>query len=231
MEYAPENTLASLREGVKRGADWVELDVQLTRDRRVVVLHDDTLDRTTTGVGSVEKHSFHSLQKLDAGSWFSPRFRGEKIPSLRRVLLWAKTCRTKRGALLGVVVEIKSHGADGARRAQRVARVIRSAGMGRRVVVISFDSAVIRGLRQASFPKGLLANQATPKEIKTAIALQARWVFPRHTALGPGFIRDAHRNGLWVGTWTVNSRFQARRLVEWGVNGMATNVPDKMVRL
>ena len=82
----PENTLAAFEEAVRVGADGIELDVHLSQDGQVVVLHDETLDRTTDGSGFVHEWTLADLQQLDAGSWFDPAFSGQKIPSLAEVL-------------------------------------------------------------------------------------------------------------------------------------------------
>ena len=81
-ENAPENTLASIREAARQGARWVELDVMLSRDQRPVIIHDDTLDRTTSGTGPVPLRDVADLRALDAGTWFDPRFAGEPLPTL-----------------------------------------------------------------------------------------------------------------------------------------------------
>ena len=87
---APENTLAAFRKAIDVGADMFELDVLLSQDEHVVVIHDDTLERTTNGTGKVIDHTLAELQALDAGSWFSPEFAGEPIPTLEDALRLAK---------------------------------------------------------------------------------------------------------------------------------------------
>jgi glycerophosphoryl diester phosphodiesterase len=83
---APENTLVAIRRGIEIGADMAEIDVTLSKDGYVVVIHDETLDRTTNGTGPVSDATLEELQRLDAGSWFAPEFAGEKIPTLGEVL-------------------------------------------------------------------------------------------------------------------------------------------------
>ena len=83
---APENTMAAFELALAVGADGIELDVHMTRDGEIVVIHDDTLDRTTNGKGPVSDQTMAELRELDAGSWFSPEFAGERIPTLKLVL-------------------------------------------------------------------------------------------------------------------------------------------------
>ena len=85
--HAPENTLSAFELAAKQGAPAIEFDVKLTSDRQVIIIHDQTLDRTTNGSGEVAKHSLAALRELDAGSWLSADFRGEKIPTLDEVNL------------------------------------------------------------------------------------------------------------------------------------------------
>ncbi|HPZ07042.1 MAG TPA: glycerophosphodiester phosphodiesterase family protein [Candidatus Eremiobacteraeota bacterium] len=89
-KLAPENTMASFKEAYKHGATAIELDTHRTKDGYLVIIHDDTLDRTTNGHGKVGDFTLKELKELDAGSWFGPEFKGEKIPTLEEVLQWAK---------------------------------------------------------------------------------------------------------------------------------------------
>ncbi|GMU92214.1 MAG: glycerophosphoryl diester phosphodiesterase [Candidatus Hydrogenedentota bacterium] len=103
--YAPENTLASFKKAEEMGADWFELDCMLSRDHEVVVIHDDTVDRTTNGHGYVRDLTLYDLKQLDAGSWKEPEFAGERIPTLAQALDYAKW-------KIGVYIEIKSSDDD-----------------------------------------------------------------------------------------------------------------------
>ncbi|MEO9894116.1 glycerophosphodiester phosphodiesterase family protein [Aurantibacter sp.] len=86
MEHHPENTIAAFKEAIRLGAQMIEFDVRLTKDKRLVVIHDDTLGRTTNGVGKVKKATFNQIRELDAGSWKSEEFSAEKVPTLKEVL-------------------------------------------------------------------------------------------------------------------------------------------------
>src|ERR1700716_3392227 len=91
MGHCPENTLASFERGLELGADWIELDVHLSRDGALIVIHDETVDRTTNGRGLVCEHTLAELKELDAGAWFGASFAGERVPSLDEVLVWARS--------------------------------------------------------------------------------------------------------------------------------------------
>ncbi|MEE8523355.1 MAG: glycerophosphodiester phosphodiesterase family protein, partial [Thermoanaerobaculia bacterium] len=132
---APENTLVAIRKAIDVGADMAEIDVLLSRDRHVVVIHDDTLDRTTDGKGPVEDLSLEELRRLDAGSWFSAEFAGERMPTLAEVL------DLVRGRIL-LNVEIKSEAVTREIEGgivDRVLRLIAEREMGDQVILSSFE--------------------------------------------------------------------------------------------
>src|SRR3981081_1641417 len=101
MGHCPENTFASFERGLELGADWIELDVHLSRDGALMVIHDETVDRTTNGSGLVQEHTLAELKELDAGAWFSPAYGGQRIPTLDEVLVWARA----RGTILDIEIK------------------------------------------------------------------------------------------------------------------------------
>ena len=136
---APENTLASFREAVRIGADWLEFDVRFTSDGYPVIIHDGSLKRTSSGRGPVRARSLTDLRKLDAGSWFDNRFAGERIPTLEEVL--------KLGSRVRLNVEIKARCAPARHAAQAVWSRIQEAGLEDRTLISSFDLNILRALR------------------------------------------------------------------------------------
>src|SRR5215471_19656445 len=135
MGYCPENTLASFERGLELGADWIELDVHLSRDGELIVIHDETLERTTNGHGLVRERSLSELRALDAGD-------GQHIPTLPEVLSFARARATV------VDIEIKNAPIyyEGIERA--VARAVRDAQMLDNVIVISFDHAAVKRVKE-----------------------------------------------------------------------------------
>src|SRR5262249_31614762 len=135
--YAPENTFAAFDLAIEIGARHLELDVHFSSDGHLIVIHDDTVDRTTDGSGPVTSYTLASLAARDAGSWLDPRFKGERIPTLAAVLE-----RYKGRAHLHV--ELKGHSAD---LAKRTVDLIRSRGMAAEVTVTSFQKAKLEETR------------------------------------------------------------------------------------
>jgi glycerophosphoryl diester phosphodiesterase len=138
---APENTLAALEAAWRAGATLAEIDVQLTRDGHVVLMHDRTVDRTTTGRGHVKDLTFEALRALDAGGWFGPQFRGERIPTLREVLEWA------RGKLV-LLVELKNFPFREMPLVDRTIELVDELGAEDGVVLGGFDHPVLRDIKR-----------------------------------------------------------------------------------
>jgi glycerophosphoryl diester phosphodiesterase len=216
---APENTLDAFDNGLALGADGIELDVRLSRDDQVVVHHDATLDRTTSLRGPVTARNTDELVAA-------------KVPTLRSVLLRYTATR--------VIIEIKE---SNARIAHAVLDVIRAAGAVDRVCVGSFSRRPLHAIRQL---EPALATSAAREEVRWALYRSwCRWPVMRTSWAGyqvpetagatrvvsPRFVVDAHRAGLGVQVWTVNSERDAEKLIEWGVDALITDRPDLMVPL
>src|SRR5438445_3289928 len=138
MGHCPENTLASFERGLELGADWIEMDVHLSRDGELVVIHDETVDRTTNGSGLVQDHTLVELNELDAGSWFGAAYVGQRIPTLGEVLDWARF----RGAVLDI--EIKNAPIYYAGIEEMVVHTLDRYGMTDQAIVISFDHRAVQ---------------------------------------------------------------------------------------
>lgn len=216
---APENTLASFAQAVALGADGIELDVRPSMDGRVVVHHDETLDRTTRLHGSVNRASAAELARAD-------------VPELAAVL---RACPGVR-----VIVEIKVNEPEFGR---LVVEELRKANAVERACVGGFRGAVLRAVRDE---EKSLATSAAREEVRLALYRSwLHWPVTRPSYAGyqvpersgttrvvsKQFIRDAHRAGLGVQVWTVNDEADARRLLDWGVDALITDRPDLMVPL
>ncbi len=207
--------MAAFRAAEDAGADGIELDVHLSRDGLPVVIHDETVDRTTDGTGAVAGLTVPELLDLDAGSWFSPEFAGEPIPLLADVLAWA-------GERLRLNIEIKSEDAG-----QAVLDLLGQFPCAR-VLVSSFNHKLLRRMRQHDngLPIGFLVDSRFWRlAAKRARACSAESFHPpaRHTTRA--LVSWCHNNGLKVFPWTVDSRSGKRSLCRAGVDGYFTNRP------
>lgn len=221
--HAPENTLAAFRRAAELGAAFIETDLQISRDAHIVVIHDDRLDRTTTGRGPVREHTLAELRELDAGSWYDSQFAGERIPRLEEVLEFS------RQSDIVFYLEIKPGAPWGVE--QAVVGALRSAGETTRAVVLSFDAATLATVRrlEPTLMTGYLYDRRQPDAVQRALELGARQLAPRGDLVTPELVAEARRNSLQVVTWTINKPEQMRTLAAAGVDGIMTDYPDRLI--
>lgn len=218
---APESTRAAIRAAARAGADMIELDVQMTRDGRLVVFHDRRLERTTDGSGVVTKQRYAQLATLDAGRWVHPRFAGERILLLSRAL---QLIPRRMQANL----ELKSTPAR-AVVLRRLARVLRrSGGSRRRFLLSSFDPRLLARLRASRFTRALISSTDPARALRAAIRLGCHAWHPSFASVTPRWVAQAHAAGLRIHVWTVDDVRRARRLAHWGVDGIFTNDPARV---
>ncbi len=165
---APENTMAAFKKAVALGANFIETDLQLSRDARFVAIHDATVNRTTNGQGTVHDMTLTELRRLDAGSWFGSEFAGERIPTLEEILAFSR----KNDVVF--YLEIKPGGSWGGDHA--LIGALRESGEIPRAVVISFDAAIVLSLRkiEPTLMTGLLYDGQIENPLEKAVAIGAR---------------------------------------------------------
>ncbi len=200
----------------------IELDVQLTRDGEVVVIHDWTLARTTDGHGRVASRTLSELRRLDAGAWFGPAYRGERIPTLREVL---------DAVALPVNVELKAQGDDGLE--DRTLAAVREAGAAARVVFSSFDAASLVRMRRRAADVDiavLWSRRRLTTAIELAHGVGATALHIRKGAVVPAEVRIARASGLDVRVWTVNEAGESAGLAALGVGAVFTDFPERFLQ-
>ncbi|PKN93369.1 MAG: hypothetical protein CVU44_10815 [Chloroflexi bacterium HGW-Chloroflexi-6] len=220
--HAPENTLAAFKLAAEQGADGIEFDVKLSADGQVVVHHDPTLDRTTTGKGKIGDYSLAELKKLDAGAWFGEAYRGEPIPTLAEIF---ETVGNK----LFMNIELTNYATPFDKLVDKVAELVKRHHMEERILYSSF------------FPHNLMrAGTLTPGLPRGQLALpgpagwwQRRWgnlltIQAEHPFIGDvsaQSIARAHARGRRVYVWTVNDPSEMLRLQTLGVDGIIGDDP------
>lgn len=231
---APENTLAAFELALEFGAPMIEFDVTLSRDGEVVVIHDDTLDRTTTGKGPVSALTLAELRALDAGSWFSPAFAGQRIPTLAETL-----------DLIGdralVNIEIKEEAVVPLRGMDpgptcieaQVARIVNERGPGQvaRTIISSFEPLALARLLDlapeiatAALYNSKLQTGHTPRAILRSTGARCFNLSSREVT--PAIVEACRAAGAPVFVYTVNDAATFRRLAVMGVHGVFTDRPD-----
>jgi glycerophosphoryl diester phosphodiesterase len=225
---APENTLAAVRAAIAVRADMVEIDVTLTADGHIVVIHDETLDRTSDGSGDVSQATLAELQELDAGSWFDPSFAEERIPTLDDVLFEVE------GRIL-LNVEVKSEAvARGV--VAKVASAIREHGMVDQVVVSSFSPTALREMHSVApeIRTAVLYNTTYHQgqdAVEIVTDLGASIFNIKRQRLTGNMLRRCREHGIPVGIYTVNKPRRMRRLVKKNVGAIFTDHPDRLLEV
>lgn len=221
--YAPENTLAAFRRAVSQGVSFIETDLHLTRDAHFVAIHDETVDRTTSGRGEVHHMTLAEVRRLDAGSWFASEFIGERVPTLSEVLEFAK----KHDVMF--YLELKPNGFWGGEHA--LISNLRESGEIPRVVVISFDPAILASLRELepTLMTGLLHDGNIEDPFEKALEIGARQLAVKGDLVTPNFLKQAHKRDLQVVCWTINSPAHMRMLEAAGVDGIMSDYPDRLL--
>lgn len=221
---APENTIASLALAVFQGAKAVECDVVLSADGVPVVIHDTTLDRTTSGSGDVSALTWSALAGLDAGSWKDPKFGFERLVRLHDLL-------HRANGRARVVIELKA--GDPATLARTTREAI-EANPGVEAAVISFMPAVVEAVRRVipEIAVGYLYSRHWPwasdhaEVISRARAIGAHFVSPEYSLATQEFCSFAHQAGVPVSVWTCNDPDSMRNLADAGVDAITTDWPD-----
>jgi glycerophosphoryl diester phosphodiesterase len=221
---APENTLAAFRLAHEMSADGVELDVQLTSDGQVVVIHDETLDRTTTGRGPVAARTLREIRTFDASNG-REGYQGEPIPTLGEVLdLVGPTG-------MSVNIELKNSVEPYQGLEQAVLKIVAAARMAERVIYSSFNHISATQLARSSQPSrvGLLFSDVLAEpwdyaQRRDMAALHPHW---KYVQFVPETIERCHALGLAINVWTVDSPDMVRRLADLGADAVITNRPDE----
>ena len=225
---APENTLAAFHKALEVGADGVELDVRLTRDGQVVVIHDRRLDRTTTGKGPVETCTLGELKSLDAGCWFGPQFQGERVPTLEEVF----------GELpsdLPIYVEMKARGHGAWPLAIKVLDIIRSRDRLESTMVASFNPiamAFVRGI-EPRIIRGYIWSSHHPLPLRArwlSPLVNPHWLAPDRRTLTPEMLGMFHAQRKAVAAWDLDVGTDMKHLKEMRLDAAVTDHPDVLVR-
>jgi glycerophosphoryl diester phosphodiesterase len=215
----PENTVSAFRAAIDAGADMCELDVQLSRDGAVVVIHDDTVERTTDGKGEVAELTLAELKRLDAGAKFKGGpFKGAQIPTLDEVFaVISGKC--------GLNIELKAGGLE-----HQVAQIMQARNALGDSIVSSFNWEYLKKIQQLHFNirVGLLAEEKPVDLMMNAVAMRAYSINPRWDMVTADLCKAAHERGLKLYTWTVDADSRMRSLIESGVDGIMTNYPERL---
>jgi glycerophosphoryl diester phosphodiesterase len=222
--YAPENTLVAFELAVAQKADAIEFDVKLSSDDQVVVIHDQTVDRTTNGTGRVQDLPLAALQELDAGSYFDSAYQGESIPTLSQVFETV-------GRKLFINIELTNYSSTSDFLPERVAELTRLHGLVDNIIFSSFNPMVLRRIHRIlpTVPIGFLTHPGLSSIIgrtwfgKLMIDYQA--FHPELRDASQDLVKNMHQSGHRVHVYTVNNVNDMARLFSYDVDGIFTDDP------
>lgn len=223
---APENTLASFKKALEVGVDGIEFDVHLSKDGHVVICHDPTVERTTGGTGMIKDLALRELQALDAGSWFSEEFSGERIPALVDLL------ELVSGYDITLNIELKTDKVAYIGLEEAVIQVLKAYNMVERCVISSFnfESLVkVKSLLPYVTTGALYKNMSDiPHFWETMDALGVSALHPGFRGLSPEAVAEAKRRGYVVTVWTPDEPSDIEQMIAFGVDGIISNYPDRV---
>jgi glycerophosphoryl diester phosphodiesterase len=220
---APENTIAAFELAVTQKADAIELDAKLCGDGQVMVIHDQTVDRTTDGSGKLLEMPLAALKELDAGSWFDAQFSGEPLPTLEEVF-------EAVGKKIFINIELTNYASVFDNLPNKVVQLVKKYELQDNVLFSSFNPVALRRAHQLlpEVPLGLLALPGFAGA--WARSWLGNWVpylalHPDFDSTTPQLIEKQHKQGKRVYVWTVNDSKKMQQLFEWGVDGIFTDDP------
>ena len=205
----PENTLRAIKRAFECDADTVEIDVRLSSDRELVVIHDDTLERTTNGFGKVRDKTLNQLRALDAGN-------GEMIQTLSEVLSLVKQLG------IALVIELKERDTEA-----QVVREIGKAGLERNVIISSFFHSSLLTIKELApnLKTGVILSSLPVFPVTVARDAEADVIFQRYPRLNKAYVEEALRNEIEIYAWTINTTEDFAEARALGVSGIVTDNP------
>ncbi|MGC8595093.1 MAG: glycerophosphodiester phosphodiesterase [Candidatus Kryptoniota bacterium] len=225
---APENTIASFRKAIEAGANMIEMDVMMSSDGGVFVFHDYKLGRTTNGSGLLRRVSKNYIRELDAGSWFSKSFAGERVPFLEEVIELARSS-------LYINIEIKHKWSDGLHElVDKTVQLVEKHQMMDSCIFSSFNLEALRYLHfkypDAKFGP-LYRHNLNPTARSFPLKYNAQAVMLNHHFLNSRSVERLHEHGLKVMVYTVNSANRIEKLIKMGVDGIISDDPALVRRI
>lgn len=227
-KYAPENTVEAFQLAASQGVEAIELDVKLTADNQAVVIHDQTVDRTTGGTGKVNELTLDAIKKLNASNHFED-YQGVKVPTLDEVF-------ESVGRLLFINVELTNYNSSHDNLIPIVAEIVKRHGAQKNVLFSSFIPANLRKMKALlpEVPVGLLAQAGLFGAFSRSgifLKLSPQNIHPNLADVNEKMIATEHKRGRRVHVWTVNEEADLKRLIGLGVDGIFTDDPVNTLRI
>ncbi len=222
LGHVPENTLPSFQAGYEMGADVLELDVHLSADNQLVVMHDPEVSRTTDGTGRIQNMTVEQIKALDAGIRFSDLFSNTRVPLLSEVLAWAKD-------KIQLIIEIKGDPFPAPGIEELVVKEVTEFGMLDKVLIISFYHESVRRIKElSSILTGILYTGRPIDPVQMTLQANADSFRCYWKYLHADDIKKAHNAGMWVSCWGADTEEEFEKVAEIGIDSIGCNYPDRL---
>lgn len=232
--YTPENTKSSILKAMELGSKYIEIDVHMTKDGKVVAIHDATIDRTSNGKGKVFDYTYKELKKFDYGSWFDPKFKGENLPTLTDVLAITRTKSI-------VIIEVKYGAEQYPQIEEKIIKTVKQLGLSKNVILKSFSYQILNRFEKlAPNIERLYCTFWGNDYLTIDNFLRLSGIFENASFnylqvhkyfLSKSLIEKAHKKGIKVVVWDVHDKESMREFVEMGVDFIETDNPDYVLSL
>lgn len=225
--YAPENTIVAFKKAIEVGSDGIELDVHFSKDRNLIVCHDERVDRTTNGVGFIKDLTLKELKKLDAGSWYNKKYKGEKIPILNEVFELVKD----KNILINIEIKSGPIIYDGIEKA--IVELIEKYNIVEKVIISSFNHYSLVKIKKINnnVKTGILYIAGLVEPWVYAKRLNAEAIHPFFYSVVPEIVKGCKDNGIEINPFTVDESTHIKRMIKLGVTGLITNYPDRAIEI
>lgn len=222
---SPENTIPSFRLGISYGMDGIELDIHLSKDGKLIVMHDDTVDRTTDGHGKISDLTYEQISRLDAGIKLGAQWRGTSVPLLSEVF------DEFRGNIM-YKVELKHSSKVYPGIEKQLLEEIERYSIRDRVQIISFDFDSLKNVRELDrdIKLGLIIFGKPEWFIDTARKLNAEWIQAFYGLIFPEDVKIVHDSGLKIGAWTPDDEEEIKRCYDMGVDDITSDLPNLLAK-
>jgi len=229
-KYAPQNTISAFKKAYELGCDGFETDVHITKDGKIVICHNYTIDETSTGKGKVADMTLDELKSYDFGSYFSKQFEGTEIPTIDEFLSFVETTD-----ISVLNIEIKSPRESETAIVRETIKAVKEHDLFDRLLISSFDPKLLVEAKRidSKYKTGFLYSPKSPtlvqmiwRQLRFTKSIGCDAVHPHYVFVNKKFVEDAHNMGIKVNPWTVDDTFNIDRLLKIGCDGIITDLPD-----
>lgn len=230
-KYAPQNTIPAFLKSLEIGCNGFETDVHCSSDGKVVICHNYTVDETSDGSGNIADMTLERLRDLDFGSYFSDEFKGTKLPLLEEFL---EVCADSDINVMNIEIKSPHNGEKDI--ADKTIAMVKEYNLFDRLIVSSFDPEILVQCKNVdpacktgflySPDRSITFKKMIFNYVKFAKEIKADFLHPHYTLVTRSYVENLHKNGIGVNPWTVDDPDTARKLIDFGVDGIITNCPD-----